>query len=568
MAKVHHRAIKWYIVAQVELTREDREGEIQTVQPFFRSTTYSLLTADTFEIHDLNEALQKLVIGLEKYIHESSGWILRTVIKLDIHTVLYKPLGGSSYMQLPATLENSHSVLNIKNKDNKCFVWAILGHFHKVRERPDQVEHYFAYEKELDMKGISFPVSLSKINQFERQNDSISVNVFGFESGEIFPLKITKQKGRKHHINLLYLQYGDTSHYCLIKDLNKFLFRTKTNSNRYHFCLHCLNGFTREDLLEKHQELCSVNGEQKIVLPEKGVNGILKFADFRKQMKCPFVIYCDFETLNRDIATCAPDPEKSSTTATKHLDVCSFGMKRVCTDPRYTKETVVYRGPDASQYFIESLLKEEEIKEILSHVEPLKMREEDEIAFENAVKCFICGEQMGNDKVIDHDHISGNYGGAACSVCNLQFQVCKFIPVIFHDLRNFDSHIICQSIGEYEMKNRGIKCIPQNMERYISFSLGDLRFLDSYQFLSSSLECLTENLKATGGLSNFQHFSSEFKNDSIAELLLRKNVYMYDYMNDESKFLETNLPPKKAFYSHIKKTHISEDDFQHACKVF
>ena len=99
LAKVHHRAIKWYIVAQVELTREDREGEIQTVQPFFRSTTYSLLTADTFEIHDLNEALQKLVIGLEKYIHESSGWILRTVIKLDIHTVLYKPLGGSSYMQ-------------------------------------------------------------------------------------------------------------------------------------------------------------------------------------------------------------------------------------------------------------------------------------------------------------------------------------------------------------------------------------------------------------------------------------------------------------------------------------
>ena len=71
LSKVRRRAIKWYIVAQVELTRENREGEMQTVQPFFRSVTYSLLTADTFEIHDLNEALQKLVIGLEKYIHES-----------------------------------------------------------------------------------------------------------------------------------------------------------------------------------------------------------------------------------------------------------------------------------------------------------------------------------------------------------------------------------------------------------------------------------------------------------------------------------------------------------------
>ena len=266
---------------------------------------------------------------------------------------------------------------------------------------------------------------------------------------------------------------------------------------------------------------------------------------------------------------CSPDPQKSSTTTSKHLNVCSFGMKRVCTDSRYTKETVIYRGPDASRYFIESLLKEEEeIKEILRHIEPLRMTEEDEIAFANAKKCFICGEIMSDSKVIDHDHISGNFRGAACSICNLQFQICAFIPVIFHGLRNFDGHIICQSIGEYEMKRRGIKCIPQNMERYISFSLGDLRFLDSYQFLSSSLECLTENLKTTGGLSNFKHFSSEFTNDNEANLLLRINVYMYDYMNDESRFLETSLTPKEAFYSDIKKVHISDDDFHHACKVF
>ena len=117
LTKVRQKAIKWYIVAQVEIAREDRDGEVQTVD-----VTYTLLSEETFESHDLNQALQKLVVGLEKYIHESSGWILRQVKHLDTHTVLYKPLGGSSYAELPKTLINSHSMLNIKNTDNKCFV--------------------------------------------------------------------------------------------------------------------------------------------------------------------------------------------------------------------------------------------------------------------------------------------------------------------------------------------------------------------------------------------------------------------------------------------------------------
>ena len=132
LSKVRQQAIKWYIVAQVELTREDRDGNEVTVVPYFRSVTYTLLTEDTFENHDLNQALQKLALGLEKYIHESSGWTLKNVKKLDIHTVRYKPLGGSSYLDLPKSLINGHMLLNIKNKDDKCFVWAVLAHIHKT----------------------------------------------------------------------------------------------------------------------------------------------------------------------------------------------------------------------------------------------------------------------------------------------------------------------------------------------------------------------------------------------------------------------------------------------------
>ena len=264
LSKVRKQAIKWYIVAQVELSREDAEREIRTVGPYFRSVTYTLLTSDTFESHDLNQALQKVVIGLEKYIHESSGWSLRTVKKLDINTIHYKPLRASSYIELPKTLQKSRMVLNIRNKDDKCFTWEILAHIHKANNNADCVDNYIPYESELCMKSIDYPVPLCKVNQFEGQNEELSINVFGFENDEIYPLRITRQKGRKHHINLLYLQRGDLFHYCLIRDLNGFLYRTESHKNKTYFCPYCLHGFIREDLMVKHIEFCGINCEQKI----------------------------------------------------------------------------------------------------------------------------------------------------------------------------------------------------------------------------------------------------------------------------------------------------------------
>ena len=94
--------------------------------------------------------------------------------------------------------------------------------------------------------------------------------------------------------------------------------------------------------------------------------------------------------------------------------------------------------------------------------------------------------------------------------CNLVFKPPAFIPVVFHGLRNFDSHIICQALGKYKGK---ITCIPQNIEKYISFSVDHLRFIDSFQFLNTSLDSLVENLKSDKDNIDwkFKHFFSDFK---------------------------------------------------------
>ena len=262
----------------------------------------------------------------------------------------------------------------------------------------------------------------------------------------------------------------------------------------------------------------------------------------------------------------------STTTSTTRLEVCSFGYKVVCEDERYTKPVVIYRGKDAGEKLIECLLQEQgEIEKILSKVEPMNVTENQNCFIKNATHCCLCKREFtlhdkNNHKVVrHHNHLTGEIIGPACNECNLKCKQAKFIPVMFHNLKNFDAHIVCQSIGSY--KERKLSCIAQNTEKYVSFSLDKLRFLNSFQFLPASLDQLVENL-SQDGLKAFPHLLSEIDSIENAKLLLRKGVYPYEYMDSFEKFNETELPPREKFYSTIKKEHISHNDYEHAQLVF
>ncbi|XP_052765064.1 uncharacterized protein LOC128206548 [Mya arenaria] len=567
------RGIKWSLCVQVEMERIE-EGEVTSAQPYFRSNTYITLSVDDWNEHDLNEAIQKMFASLEEFIRRGSGCYVKKVLKLEIHTVGYKPVSGSSYLPLPKSLAYSRSLLNIENDDDKCFLYCLLASMHHVTIQPEQVEHYLPYKQEIDMLGINYPVKLADIRKVERRNENISINVFTYEKETIVPLRITEHTRRPHHVNLLWLTKGDISHYYLITDLNKFLSRTKNSHIRRHFCPYCLHGFLKETSLKEHQKLCARNGAQRVNLPTPGDNDILNFKDYEKTLKAPFIVYADFETVNKKLPTCASNPKHSSTTQNTKLEVCSFGYKVVCEDNRYTKPTVVYTGEDAGSKMIECLLKEEkQIREILSHIKPMDISEKErEDIISKANYCCICKkaftfyDRVYNRIVLHHNHLTSELIGPACNdPCNLNCRQVKFIPVMFHNLKNFDAHIICQNIGKF--KSYKLSCIAQTTEKYVSFSLPHLRFIDSFQFLPTSLETLVDNL-AQDGLEAFPHLLSETKDESEAQLLLRKGVYPYEYMDCMSKFDEVKLPAKEEFYSTIKKEHKSEEDYQHAKTVF
>ena len=154
--------------------------------------------------------------NLEKYIHESSGWIVKTVQSLQVHTIDYRPLAASSFVELPFRLKRSQALLNIRNNDDRCFIYCILAKLHPDVPKPEHVSSYKSYEKELNVIGLKFPMTLTQIDRFERLNKSISVNVFGFDGSDIIPLKITKHTRRRKHVNLLLFSHQNLTQYCLI----------------------------------------------------------------------------------------------------------------------------------------------------------------------------------------------------------------------------------------------------------------------------------------------------------------------------------------------------------------
>ena len=164
----------------------------------------------------------------------------------------------------------------------------------------------------------------------------------------------------------------------------------------------------------------------------------------------------------------------------------------------------------------------------------------------------------------DHCHITGQYRGAAHNACNFKLRLnpkTTPIPVVFHNLRGYDSHLLMQAISKVKGK---VSCIPNNTEKYISFSLGQLRFIDSAQFLLAPLD----KLVAANRPEAFQITAQYEPNEARRKLIMRKGVYPYEYMDSWARFEETQLPPKEAFHRKLSDENINEADYAHAQQVW
>ena len=111
-----------------------------------------------------------------------------------------------------------------------------------------------------------------------------------------------------------------------------------------------------------------------------------------------------------------------------------------------------------------------------------------------ANSCWICGKlfDAGDEKVRDHYHVTGKFRGAAHFSCNANCKLSKKVPVIFHNLRGYDSHLIIKEISKFDVK---VSVVPNGLEKYMAFTVNkNLAFIDSMQFMNSELDLLVKNL--------------------------------------------------------------------------
>ena len=556
--------------------------EIIEKNAYFNSTPQTII--NNLEVAgSLESSKQQILNKIAQWVSEGSGWTIQYVNNHYINTVKYQPMQGSSYIQLPHELRNSaKGLINLKNEDDECFRYCHIRHLNPQTKDPQRIKKSDKkYVSKLNYNGIEFPVATKHYNKIEKQNE-ININVFGYEDKQKYPIYVSKEK-YDDHMNLLLITKGEKKHYVLIKDFNKFMFNQTKHKDRKHFCLYCLQCFSSERVLNNHRNNCiQVNGVQAVKMPDKD-NNILKFNNFHKQQQVPFVIYADFEAITEKISGCKPNNDKSYTEAyQKHTD-CGYGYKVVCCyDDQYTKPVQIYRGEKAVYKLMEKMLEEVNYcKKVMktSFNKPLKMTKNNEDEFQKAKGCHICDKEYTDKdiQVRDHCHITGQYRGSAHQDCNLKLRINPEeikIPVIFHNLRGYDSHFIMQEIGAIvkthtyknkkgEEKQMNINAIPNNMEKYMAFMLGNhLTFIDSFQFMSSSLDKLVSNLPAEA----FKYTSEIFKGKKL-NLMFRKGIYPYDYMDSFDKFNE-KLPTKEDFYSILNNEHITDEDYKHAQNVW
>ena len=297
-------------------------------------------------------------IKIENSQLKKSGYQIKKIEKITIHYDRYNPTRAGKYSELPKWIADKKACINIKNEDEKCFMYCVQAKFYEImkKDHPDRMYHYRSLKDGIiNLEDVEFPTELGDIDHFEEVNkNAISVNVYAIDpngTNTIVVNRITKINKPSCHISLLLLERDDYNHYVLIKDYNKLMgAQTNKHKEKLFHCRYCQWGFNKETLLNKHLlDGCMANEVQQTKMPKEDEK--MFFKNHYKKLKCPYVIYGDFECLTAHYRECSTTPTTQGIKgAYQHHQPCGF-MLNVVNSITNEATPYLYRGEDCMERF-------------------------------------------------------------------------------------------------------------------------------------------------------------------------------------------------------------------------
>lgn len=438
----------------------------------------------------IKPAIDRVIINLgdeiKKLEIKGSGWLPGRILAFTVSFhAINKPV-GRGFVELPDWVANKKACVNVKTPpgDQKCFGWAICAALMKPKKNAERRKQYEHLIGSLKMESIQYPVECSEksFKRFEKQNQGFALYVYVVDEEEmlICPFYRSIRPTCQRKVDILY--YNE--HYVAVRDISKLLGRSISKRNgKHHYCRNCSLNFITPEALTKHEENCFKNGPQLTVLPTvDSVREFTRFTHYSRQRRHQFVIYADFESTIKD---------------DKHI-ANSYCMYLVTPDQSLNK-LIVKTGNNSN-----TLIKEfyQDLESIYRVVGPmmkgnkkLTMTKKDYRRFDAANACALCETEFKSetDKCRDHDHVTGQFRDALCNNCNRQCWQQNMIPVIFHNLKGYDSHLLMHDLECVT----NLTAIPQAGGKFLSFTVDKkFCFIDSLQFLTNSLDGLVSSLKA------------------------------------------------------------------------
>ena len=595
--------VKSQFTISVGFTHDELDGSTSFTEAFFRTRMEPVLIGDNLDSY-LARVAALLRLQIEDFERLGSGWSYDNLISARLEAARYVPLTAGAYIEIPNSIKDMKSTLNINSPDNKCILWCLLAKKcldddkaaedlaksqgktpAEINDLPKKMppkgkrrhtaSSYIKFENEMNMEGIEYPIKLKDIGKVEKMNNlSITIIEWDFEENCAVPLR--RGCGQGVPVELLYLENETNSHYVLIKDFNQFMrHRTKYSHKKYH-CLQCLYGYLTADKLKEHMLSCEQRLYQVPRLPEKGKN-CLKFQNDYKAIRKLFTIYSDSETVLK-VEDDEVSEESSSFTVPKQTHIpCSFSIVTSSKLSDYIQVNEVITDSDPKRLTKTYMCRLEEIHaDMMLCYERNKfkidMTEEDKKAFKESTHCHICKKGLDwnsvkNYPVKDHDHFleKKNYRGSAHNSCNLRYwERTKKVPVMFHNLA-YDLNNFLLDLLKLADNPDDISIIPQNLEKFKAVYTDHFIFMDTLQFLPASLADLVDNLKSQG-TDNFKRLRAYYPDNY--ELLTEKGVFPYDLVTDFEVFSRTSLPSQDCFYNKLNEEGITDKDYARAQKTW